>query len=241
MVRSGYMFLFPDLSALGLERFMANTESKKRHIDSEWFRKVLKWKGVSIRSLGQERGGTSWNERTIRRALQDGEISPGLLDAIAKKIDVYPDYLAGKYCWTLSLPVMDDPEICDYWLEHYMMPRSYPYILEDQAGLGTRQHLLNTLLIHGVSEEAFRGLDAKERHSLEFQIDRKTTMILQHWFPEADFSERVDYYLAMEWQTEADVMDALSDYFLEQDIKNGRLPDWDDDDDPFADDYLIDN
>lgn len=220
---------------------MSNTASKKRSIDSDWFRKVLSWKGVSIRSLGREQSGTSWSERTIRRALHDGEISLGLLDAIAKKIDVYPDYLAGKYCWTLALPVMNDSQVRDYWLEHYMMPKSYPYILEDQVRLGTRQNLFNTLLIHGISEDEFRSLDVGERRKIEFCIDRITTKALRRWFPKADLSDRVDYYLAMEWQSEADVMDALSDYFLEKDIESGAHRDWNNDEDPFADEYPIED
>lgn len=221
---------------------MANTESKKQPIkDVKWFKRVLEWQGISIRSLDKSRGGTSWTERTIRQALQDEEISPGLLDEIAKKANVQPKYLAGEYSWTLKLPIMDEPGVRDYWVEHFLMPSSYPYILVEQARLGTYRHMLNTLLIHGVSEEAYKSLDDKERHRVEFHLDRMTTKLLQHWFPEADFSDRVDYYLAMEWETENDVMDALLDYLVERGLIEGGFPNWDDDDDPFADDYLIDN
>ena len=221
---------------------MANTESKKQPIkDVKWFKQVLEWQGISIRSLDKSRGGTSWTERTIRQALQDKEISPGLLDEIAKKANVQPKYLVGEYSWTLKLPIMNEPGVRDYWVEHFLMPSSYPYILVEQARLGTYRHMLNTLLIHGVSEEAFKSLDDKERHRVEFHLDRMTTKLLQHWFPEADFSDRVDYYLAMEWETENDVMDALLDYLDEQGLVEGGFQDWDDDDDPFADDYLIEN
>lgn len=221
---------------------MANTESKKQPIeDVKWFKQVLEWQGISIRSLDKSRGGTSWTERTIRQALQNKEISPGLLDEIAKKANVQPKYLAGKYSWTLKLPIMDEPGVRDYWVEHFLMPSSYPYILVEQARLGTYRHMLNTLLIHGVSEEAFKSLDDKERHRVEFHLDRMTTKLLQHWFPEADFSDRVDYYLAMEWETENDVMDALFDYLVERGLVEGGFPDLDDDVDSFAYDYLIEN
>ncbi|MGR1083739.1 hypothetical protein ACUYFE_06890 [Olegusella massiliensis] len=219
---------------------MANTETKKQHIeDVDWFKKVLKWQKISIRSLDKSRDGTSWTERTIRQALQDEEISSGLLDEIAKKANVQPNYLIGKYSWTLKLPVMDEPGVRDYWIEHYLMPSSYPYILVEQERLGTYRHLLNTLLIHGVSEKAFRELDDKERHRVEFHLDRMTTKLLQHWFPEADFADRVDYYLAMEWETEADVMDALLDYLVDRGLVEVSYPDWNDDEDPFSDDYQI--
>ena len=221
---------------------MANTESRKQPIKNvAWFKKVLEWQSISIRSLDKSRGGTSWTERTIRQTLQDEEISPGLLDEIAKKANVQPKYLTGEYSWTLKLPIMDEPGVRDYWVEHFLMPSNYPYILVEQARLGTYRHMLNTLLIHGVSEEAFKSLDDKERHGVEFHLDRMTTKLLQHWFPDADFSDRMDYYLAMEWETENDVMDALLDYLIEQGLVEGGFSNWDDDDDPFADDYVIEN
>ena len=76
---------------------------------------------------------------------------------------------------------------------------------------------------------------------MEFHLDRMTTKLLQHWFPDAYFSDRVDYYLAMEWETENDVMDALLDYLIEQGLVEGGFSNWDDDDDPFDDDYVIEN
>lgn len=220
---------------------MAAKESKKISIeDVKWFKKVLKWQKATAISLGKERGGTSWTERTIRQSLQDGKISRGLLDAIAKEINVQPDYLIGKYSWTRKLPIMEEPGVRDYWDEHFLCPSKYPYIFANQAKLGTYRHLLNTLLIHGVSEEEYMKLDAKERHRVEFYLDRVTTDILQHWFPEADFSDRVDYYLAMEWNEKRpeDVIEALLPYLIERGLAEEDFSDWDDDDeDPFADKY----
>lgn len=221
---------------------MAEKGSKKRRIkDVDWFKRVLKWKKVSIRSLGKERGGVVWTERTIRQSLQDDEISPGLLDAIAKKLDVHPNYLVGEYSWTLDLPVMDEPGVRDNWIEHSLNPENYPYILLEQERLGSYRHLKNTLLIHDISEEDFKALDAKERHRVEFYLDRKTTELLRHWFPKAEFFDREDHYLAMEWGSDNpnDVYEALLPYLVERGLAEEDVTDWDDHD-SFAEKYHID-
>lgn len=143
-------------------------------------------------------------------------MSPGLLDAIAKKINVYPDYLAGKYSWTFQLPIMREDGVRDYWISHFMQPTSYPYMFAKQKKLGTHQYLLNTLLIHGISEDSFRNLDASNQHDLKISLDYSTTDLLRRWFPNAKPANQIDYQLAIEWQTEADVMEALLDYLIER-------------------------
>jgi len=203
---------------------MAKKESKKRAINVEWFKKVLKRQHASVISLGKERGGTKWTERTIRQSLQDGEMSPGLLNAIAKEIDVHPDYLAGKYCWTRELPIMNEPGVREYWDEHFLCPANYPYILFEQAKVGSHQHLVNTLIIHGISDAAFKNLDTETRQKIESSIDQATTELLHRWFPKAESASLTDYYLAMEWQDERDVIEAMLDYLEEQGLVEVYVP-----------------
>lgn len=51
---------------------MANRAVIKRHVDPEVFKSFIKSKGVSIRQLGNF---CETNERTIRRALKDEQIT----------------------------------------------------------------------------------------------------------------------------------------------------------------------
>ena len=83
---------------------MPKTEMKIP-IQGKWMKSVIKRRGFTIYSLGRsvERGGIGKDIRTIRRAVSENKITPQLLDLIARAIDVHPDFLAGKYCWTLEL------------------------------------------------------------------------------------------------------------------------------------------
>lgn len=61
-----------------------------------------------------------------------------------------------------------------------------------------------------------KELDSEKRHRMERQLDSMTTELLRQWFPEADLSDKANYYQAMEWKTEDDVMEALIDYLVER-------------------------
>lgn len=202
---------------------MANREIKKVPVDRDWFLETLKAKGVSVRSLGNPESDCyiGWHERTIRRALE-GEapsISPDLLDAIAKKIDVYPDYLVGKYAWTLG--VLPDEGAKEHFRKNYMNPDAYRYRRKRQQALGTRRHLMNTLMMHGIQEERYYALDQSDRDSLFRRIDVATTNVLKDFFPESSKMELVDYVQDFEWETDRDVIEVMLDYLIEHGLASG--------------------
>lgn len=93
-------------------------------LDPEWFKWVIHKQGWSIRKLGAD-GDTGKTDKTIRRAIKAEGIRPELLDRIAKKLDVYPPYLAGRYAWTLKLSIMDEEGVCDYWRDTYLDPKHF--------------------------------------------------------------------------------------------------------------------
>lgn len=202
---------------------MGNRKIGKSKLSKEWFKKVLKMKGVSIRGICDNAGlGVGWNERTIRRALADGKISPDLLDEIARALDVHPDYLAGKYAWTLD--VLEDEGAKRYFLSTYLKPANYPYSKKEQESLGTRRYILNTLLMHGVDEEEYNTLDYSSQHLLYARLDNAVTNTLKAFFPGCSKMSAVDYAEAFEWQTDADVIEAMLDYLLENGLIEGSFP-----------------
>jgi hypothetical protein len=195
---------------------MAGRKPEGQEVNIEWFKWVLAKVGRSIRSLGKERGGTEYNERTIRRCLEPnkdnpetGRMSPGLIDAVAREIDVDPEYLAGKYVWTLRLPVMDEADCREYWKEHHLHPKWFPYMHHEQDELGIYRYLRDTLLVHGISQEAYEMLSRQERQSLQRDLDHVTTRVLRHYLHEGEYIETIEYRQVMDWQSEADVIDTL--------------------------------
>ena len=79
----------------------------ERKLTPSGFKWVIHRLDSSIRKLGAD-ADIDRTEKTILRAVKSGTIRPELLDQIAKKLDVYPDYLAGRYAWTLDLDIMKE-------------------------------------------------------------------------------------------------------------------------------------
>ena len=213
-----------------------NTFNEK--IEPEWFLWVIHKQGSSVRKLGADKD-IGRCDKTIELAIKAGSIRAELLDRIAKKLDVYPDYLAGRYAWTLKLDIMNEDGVREYWRYTFLDPKHFPYRLAEQFRLGSYQHLMNTLMMHDVSESEYKSLDWDQRHELESYLDRYTTRILHHWFPEhAKPMESLDYFEAMEWKDERDVIEAMLDYLEERGLVKGSFPEPDPDwVDPFAEEY----
>ena len=79
---------------------------------------------ASVCKLGADRD-IGKIDKTIRRAIKAERIHPELLDRIARKLDVYPPYHAGRYAWTLKLSIMDEEGVCDYWRDTYLDPKHF--------------------------------------------------------------------------------------------------------------------
>lgn len=190
--------------------------ASKTTIDSEWFKWVIHKQGSSIRKLGADKG-INRTERTIRRAVENGRIQKRLLEEISRKLDVYPDYLAGRYAWTLKLEIMEEDGVRDYWKNNHLHPSQFPYHLVEQERHGLRKQLLDTLLKHGISEGEYAELNWEQRRKLRRELDRQTARTLSRWFPEhTGMAEDLECYQIMEWQDESDVIDSMFEYLRER-------------------------
>jgi hypothetical protein len=213
-------------------------KKSKEHINGEWLKDVINRRGFSVRALtNPERvGSIPYNIRTVQRAIADNEITHQLLDSIAKAIDVHPDFLRGKYLWTLQMDIMKYQEVRGYWLEHYLNPNYFPYRMYKQEKLGSYRHFKNTLLMHGVSEGEYRGLPRKERESLMQCLNTHTTKILKHWFPNSAQDDYADYSDVYEWQNENDVYEAMLDWLIDKGYVKAYFPGEDCEGDLFSED-----
>ena len=223
---------------------MAGRKREKVELNIAWFEWVRKKVGRSIRSLGKEQKGSTYHDRDIRRALKPVEgkpevchITPRMIDALAKEMNVDPRYLAGKYLWTLELPIMGECDVREYWLENHLHPKWFPYIHHEQEEVGVYKHLHDTLLMHGIDQETYKKLTPKERWDLKHDLDRMVTKVLRHHLHLGDLIEGVEQRQDLEWQNEDDVFDTLMPHLEELGLVTIEPWEPDDDFDPFADKY----
>lgn len=195
---------------------MSNRKMDKVPLDAEWFKMVLRRKGVSVRSLGNadSENYVGWHEKTIRKAMQEGAISPKLLDAIGKKLDVYPPFLSGTD-YAPALLFLNNKGDRDWLLKTYLSPERHPYSRKLQEDLGTYRHMMNTLLMHGVSEEQFKELDVQRRRNLFTQLDNVVTHVLLDFFENCRRMDDIDAVREWDWTSRSEVYDAMLPHWEE--------------------------
>ena len=111
---------------------MSYKKSKKASFDKNCVMEALHLRGSSIRKLDNAYG-FGWSSKSVERGLRDGEVSPDLLDALGRYLNVEPDYLAGKY--HRECEKVKDPFIREIWIRS-LKAEKYPYILKLLASGG---------------------------------------------------------------------------------------------------------
>ena len=172
---------------------MANKVKNKVPIDRKCFEEALKLRNSSIRKMGAVTGGIGWSEKTIRRALIDGQISPELLDDIAQHIDVDPEYLSGKY--HRNAEKYDDPHIRAFALYNLKAER-YPYLLKQQRDkidnhFLYERYLENILIIHNLSLKQFNNLPFGIRKELQLELEESICKVLTKYFDKNAFGKEL--------------------------------------------------
>ena len=188
---------------------MANRKKRKQPINGSWFKWVCAQRGVSMNGLAKL---TQWSSTQIRDGVNNGEMTPELLDVCARALDVHPDYLAGKYCRTLDFGIMDDEEVRQHWLETALAPDKHPYKLYKQQGVDTRVHLYGTLLLHGIGKDEYNMLSRKDQKEIERELDFAETRVLRRFFPEAKEGDWASFTFDDAIQCENDVVDYMFDW-----------------------------
>ena len=201
---------------------MGTKKMEKLRIDRDWFRWVLEQQGISIRSLGRDGSGIGWSTKSVQRALNEGLISPDLLDAVAKRANVPPAYLAGEYGWQLD--VLPDDDSRDEYKRRYLRPEQHPYREAEQERLGIRGYIDATLLIHGVDKSEYEALDKGQRDKLFHLLDSKVTKVLSKWFPSCQPASFIEYREACAFETDNDVIEAMLDYLEDRGLATVSHP-----------------
>jgi hypothetical protein len=170
---------------------MANKKKDKVSFDRMCFEEALKLRNSSIRKLGKVTGGVGWSEKTIRRALIDGQISPELLDDIAQYLDVAPGYLSGKY--HRNAERYKDPNIRALAL-YNLKAELYPYILKQQRDkidghFLYDRYLENILIIHNLSLKQFNDLPFEIRKKMQLELEESICRVLTKYFDKDAFGK----------------------------------------------------
>ena len=134
--------------------------TQKVVVNKKRFLEVLKHRNCSIRKLGEAYEEIERTEKTIRRCLDSGEMPSGLLDKIAKYLDVHPDYLSGIYHKKAD-------KIEDAYMRtlsfRYINPDKYPYLLKAKSDIGYKTYFEDLLTMNDISIEQFKTLPPEER------------------------------------------------------------------------------
>lgn len=147
-------------------------------------------KSLSIRKLCDIEGGIKWSEKTIRRACKSGEINPILLEALAKRLDVAPDFLRGTYYEFAELAGKDCNELgIEAILKKQMKPEKFPYDYNYDENSHYEAYITNLLMIHKVSRRQFSEMPYEQQKGFKIEIENAVCDIIQKYFTQ-DYLER---------------------------------------------------
>lgn len=156
---------------------MGRKEIQKTKLHSDFFRKILKQKGLSINKITTFGNPyyIGYSRKTITRALNSGEINPTILNTIAEKLNVDPYYLSGQSL--LVFPKLEHNEsYCDVSKHQYDKQSEHKKLINENK---TIQDLL---LLHNVSKEQLSSLSEEYHHGFNMELDLLITMLILKYF-----------------------------------------------------------
>lgn len=162
---------------------MANKKSKKEPFQWERFLAAKRRAKISITKLGSKDDGIGWSEKTIRRAKADGKISPEILEALAKRLDIDPDYLRGKYDHFYDL-IADgfDEKQREIYLKKMLYPGRYPYYRGKNQIKLYEGYMDGILMLHGISNRQYDELSPEKRKAFQIDIERAVGVVIEKYF-----------------------------------------------------------
>lgn len=162
---------------------MANKKSKKEPFQWERFLAAKRRAKISITKLGSKDDGIGWSEKTIRRAKADGEISPEILEALAKRLDIDPGYLRGKYDHFYDL-IADgfDEKQREIYLKKMLDPGRYPYYIGANQIKLYEGYMDGILMLHGISNRQYDELSPEKRKAFQIDIEKAVGTVIEKYF-----------------------------------------------------------
>ena len=147
-------------------------------IDKDFFMQTLKEKKSSIRKLGRNEKIIN-SERTIRRALNTGEMSRDLLNSIAKELDVYPAFLSGEIY--LSICSKKDNVLRHVALSSLKI-NNYPYFMKEKDEYKINYFLKYILMLYDISLAQYEHFPFERKIEFLRALDNAMVPIIDHFF-----------------------------------------------------------
>ncbi len=167
---------------------MPKEKKYKETIDKDIFIEVLKYKGISIRKLGDVKS-IDCTERTIRRSLHDMRMTPIFLDQIAKYLDIDPRYLSGEL--HRKARSVTNQVLKEQWLRR-LNPHNYPYFrkVQDDQRMRPIKELLESLFsLFDISYNQFESLEFEKQYDLQHEIFDSIIPIIKKYFIEDGYGQ----------------------------------------------------
>ena len=147
-------------------------------IDKKFFMQTLKEKKSSIRKLGSNDKIIN-TERTIRRALNAGEMSRELLNSIAKELDIYPAFLSGEIY--LSICSIKNDVIRNIALSSLRI-NNYPYFMKEKDEYQINDFLKNVLMLYDISLMQYEYFPFERKIEFLRALDTAIMPVINHFF-----------------------------------------------------------
>lgn len=162
---------------------MGNRKSKKESFKWERFIDAKKRAKISIRQLGASEGGVGRSEKTIRRAKSDGEIKPELIEALAKRLDVAPDYLRGEYdCIYEQFADNFTGKQREAYLKTMLAPERFPYYMGRNKTMLYDNYMDGILMLHDISHRQYNELSPEKRRQFQIDIEQAIGSVIKKYF-----------------------------------------------------------
>ncbi|MDO5784065.1 MAG: hypothetical protein Q4P20_03260 [Eubacteriales bacterium] len=140
---------------------------------------------VTIQQLGKsvDEGGVGWSEKTIRRAKHDGEIRHELLEALAKRLDVTSDYLAGEYDQFFE-QIADgfNGKQKEAYLKVMLAPERYPYHLGQNKTKLYDAYMDGILMLHDIARRQYEELSPETQRQFALEIEQVVCPVISKYF-----------------------------------------------------------
>ena len=170
---------------------MPKGKVKTQKVNKYFFKRVLRYKNTTIKSLAEELTiGAS--ERTIRRALDNGAMRPDLLLRISEFLDTDPDFLSGKK-YEEALAINND--VLRRIALNGLHPELYPFYRKEHENANAHkpEDWLQLLLpIFNISLSQYSDMCFDEKYSFLYDLyDAIFPVVLKH-FPENGYGQKHD-------------------------------------------------
>lgn len=153
----------------------------EKDIYKKRFVRTLREKGKTIKEIAEECGV---DERGLRRSLNETKrMKKWLVGDIAKRLDVSPRFLVGKYDVLAKREGIGEEEE-ERWLS-MLSSEKFPYVGEEVRDTTAKEYLSKLLGFHGISKEQFRALPFETQLDFLEKIEESLASILPEYFPKS--------------------------------------------------------